>query len=433
MPARQQPESQTITTCEPVTINTRPPASNIEIDIAIIGGGIAGLWLHNRLRSGGYRTLLFEHRGLGSDQTIASQGMIHGGIKYTLGAALSGASEAIADMPEHWRRCMAGQGDVDLRGAQVLSDHFYLWSAGAASTRLTAFLASKATRGRVDKVAKTTLPPLLNSPQFKGSVYRLVDMVLDVPGVLRLLAEQSMEDIYLLDWQQAELVKNPTTGDTGLILYPGGEKFNVACKAVVLTAGNGNASLLQAAGATGPAMQRRPLQQIMVKHTLAHRFYGHCLGNGSTPRLTISSHPCEDGAQVWYLGGAIAEKGVDTRPADLIELAKRELAALLPWITLPDAQWATLPIDRAEPRQRTLVRPDQAYAQWADNCRNVIAAWPTKLTLVPNLANSVLALLQERGIAPNNATSRATLNPLPLAKPPLAMPPWQVIFGGSSR
>ena len=82
----------------------------ITCDVAIIGGGIAGLWLLNRLVNDGYNALLFEQTALGGEQTVASQGMIHGGIKYTLSGTLSGASEAIADMPAHWQACMEGKG-----------------------------------------------------------------------------------------------------------------------------------------------------------------------------------------------------------------------------------------------------------------------------------------------------------------------------------
>ncbi|HCC44093.1 MAG TPA: FAD-binding oxidoreductase, partial [Gammaproteobacteria bacterium] len=53
-----------------------------KIDIAILGGGIAGLWLLNLLVSRGYSVVLLEKEALGAGQTIASQGMIHGGVKY---------------------------------------------------------------------------------------------------------------------------------------------------------------------------------------------------------------------------------------------------------------------------------------------------------------------------------------------------------------
>ncbi len=71
----------------------------VNLDLAIIGGGVAGLWLANRAKAAGFSVAVLESKALGSGQTLASQGMIHGGMKYTLAGALTGASEAIADMP----------------------------------------------------------------------------------------------------------------------------------------------------------------------------------------------------------------------------------------------------------------------------------------------------------------------------------------------
>ena len=49
--------------------------------------------------------MLLERDSLGGEQTLASQGMIHGGLKYALGGTLTRSSEAIANMPERWRAC----------------------------------------------------------------------------------------------------------------------------------------------------------------------------------------------------------------------------------------------------------------------------------------------------------------------------------------
>lgn len=62
----------------------------LKLDALIIGGGVAGLWLLNRLRNEGYQALLLEQEALGTGQSIASQGMIHGGIKYALGESSPG-------------------------------------------------------------------------------------------------------------------------------------------------------------------------------------------------------------------------------------------------------------------------------------------------------------------------------------------------------
>ncbi len=109
-------------------------SSVISTDVLIVGAGVAGLWLNARA--------------------------LHG--------ALSGASEAIADMPRRWREALDGKGELDLSGVHLLSEAHYLWSPGTIAGNLTSFFASKAVRGRVDQVKGEQLPPALQNPKFKG-------------------------------------------------------------------------------------------------------------------------------------------------------------------------------------------------------------------------------------------------------------------------
>jgi glycerol-3-phosphate dehydrogenase len=370
---------------------------DIHVDIAIIGGGVAGLWLLNRACNAGYNAVLFEQRALGSDQTVASQGMIHGGVKYTLGGALSGASEAIADMPAHWRRCMNGEGDVDLRGTRILSDHFYMWSSQSAVSKITTFLASKALRGRVDALKKNDYPPVFCDPAFKGSLYKLVDMVIDTQSLMDVLRKPHADKIFAIDWMQSKLQNN---NDWAVIVMNGGnETVHINSQLCVFAAGKGNGELLQQLNVKKPGMQLRPLQQVMVRHRHHHALYAHCVGTDSKPRLTISSH--RDGEYtVWYLGGQLAEEGADLSADVLIKRAKKELQALFSWLDWTDAEWATLPVERAEPAQPGLLRPDNAWLSACDGLVNCVAAWPTKLTLVPNLGNLFMDYLAQQNIIP---------------------------------
>lgn len=404
-----------------------PPSTQIALDLAIIGGGIAGLWLANRAKRAGYSVALFESAHLGNGQTLASQGMIHGGMKYTLAGALTGASEAIADMPKHWRACLCGEGDVDLRHTRILSDHFFMWSGDDLGSKLTSFLASKITRGRVEPVSEDRRPPLLRHPLFAGSLYRLEDIVIDVPSLVANLAHNVEGHSFQIDWRHAQLAK---AGDGQVhlqLINELGQTLAVNARRIVLTAGKGNAGLLRQLGLETPAMQVRPLQQVMVKHHHPFDFYGHCLGTDATPRLTISSHRLPDGSQVWYLGGSLAEKGAGMEADELIALAGQELRHLIPWINLRGAEWATLAIERAEPLQPGLVRPDHAFATRVANT-NLLVGWPTKLTLAPNLANQLLDMLREDGIEPgaDNTGYRVLHQYLPHAT--LGKTPWEIAF-----
>lgn len=397
----------------------------IQLDIAIIGGGIAGLWLANRLKSAGYRFALFEHKALGSDQTMASQGMIHGGMKYTLNGALTSASESIADMPNHWRACLCGDGEVDLRNTRILSDHFFLWSTGGLTARLGSFLASKTLRGRVEPVSLEQSPPLFRRAEFEGNLYKLVDIVVDAHSLVTNLAHNIDGRCFLIDWSSARWQQE--NGELSLVFEHDDLVYHVTAKRFVFCAGKGNGELLHNLGIESPAMQLRPLQQVLVRHRYPYAFYGHCVGTETSPRLTISSHRLTSGEYVWYLGGSLAEKGATLSPEELIQAAKAELAELLSWLDFSEAVFTTLAVDRAEPLQPGLIRPDNAFAEPAAGLNNLLVAWPTKLTLAPNLANQVINRLTKDSVTPSINDDISLLQNI-LPTPPIAATPWDLAF-----
>lgn len=388
--------------------------SALSTDVLIVGAGVAGLWLNARLRDQGFSTVLVESTSLGGGQSVKSQGIIHGGAKYALHGALTGASEAIADMPRRWREALAGNGELDLRGVRLLSEAHYLWSPGTLAGNLTSFFASKAVRGRVDQVKGDQLPPALQDPRFKGKVYRLAELVVDVPSLIARLAELAGDS--LLAGQQIE----PLQENEELVgLRVDGRE--IRAQRIVFSAGAGNAQLLETLGLSQPAMQTRPLHMVLVKGPSLKPLYAHCLGGGPKPRITITTHPAADGQWVWYLGGDIAEaEGVAREPAAQIAAAQQELGKLLPWVDLSQAQWATLRVERAEPAQSGLVRPDNAFL--ADQGR-LLVGWPTKLALAPDFADRVLTAFKQDGIVPS------TTQPLPaLPRPPLAQTAWEQLL-----
>ena len=390
-------------------------SESLSTDILIVGGGIAGLWLNARLRRAGFSTLLVENTALGGVQSMRSQGIIHGGTKYALHGALTGASEAIADMPALWRDCLAGTGEVDLRGVRVLSDAHYLWSPGGLAGNLTSFFASKAVRSRVAQVKGTDLPPALQDKAFKGKAYRLTELVLDVPSLIARLAELAGDG--LLAGERLEALRD---GDKLVGLRV--DDREIRAQRVVLSAGAGNEALLRELGLERPEMQRRPLHMVLVTAPTLKPLYAHCLGGGPKPRVTVTTHPLSNGDWVWYLGGDIAEaSGVARNEAEQIAEAQRELHKLVPWIDLSAARWATLRVDRAEPSQNNLLRPDSAFLA-EDGA--LLVGWPTKLALAPNFADRVLESLEKSGILPQ---ASAALPALP--RPAMARPVWEELLG----
>jgi len=396
----------------------------IDTDITIIGGGIAGLWLLNSLRDQGYNAILLEKDQLGSDQTIASQGMIHGGIKYTLSGGLTGSSESIANMPALWRACIAGDHCMDLRDVNVLSDHYYMWSDDSLTSKLTAFFGSMALRGRVTRLSRQSYPPAFNSKHFNGTLYQLDDLVLDVPSLLERLAKKYADWIFKLDTgNPGSLVMGSDSSIKHIIASP---DLTICSSRYIFSAGAGNADLLRQAGLSSPAMQLRPLHQVVVKHQFPHPVHAHCVNmkSGAKPRITITTYPLTDGYQVWNLGGELAESGISRDQSEQIEFARSELASSLPWIDLDQAEWQAFRIDRAEPTQPGHLRPEHSFAE---SIGNIIVTWPIKLTLTPNLADSVTRLLSAQGVIPQYG-DEPLLAREQLKQPEVATPPWQDLF-----
>ena len=88
-------------------------------DIVIFGSGIAGLWLFNHLKAAGYDALLLESEAIAGGQSIASQGIIHSGLKYAFAGKINKLAQSISAMPDLWRAALQGDGVVDLSAARL--------------------------------------------------------------------------------------------------------------------------------------------------------------------------------------------------------------------------------------------------------------------------------------------------------------------------
>lgn len=361
-----------------------PPKKNKHVPVAIVGGGIAGLWLLRTLTDRGVAAWLFEADQLGAGQTLASQGMIHGGLKYQLHAGRHELGESLAHMPEFWRSCLRGLGPVDLRGTTPSSEHYYLFSSGGMVDRLTAFLGSRMVVGRADRCDRTEYPTALRHDAFSGNVYRLQDVVLDIPSLLQTLTATCAERCFSATVSPAGTIKGELTG-----LVCGNQTITADC--YVFCAGSGNEDLLAGSPLSHVHMQRRPLKQVSVTGELPP-LYAHVASpaSGAKPRMTITTHKTGNQDTTWYLGGALAESGIHRTDQEQIAFARQELANIFPWQTFDDCRFSTLDVDRAEPAQSSGALPDTPFVETAGN---TIVCWPTKLTLAPLMADMAMTAI----------------------------------------
>jgi glycerol-3-phosphate dehydrogenase len=396
------------------------------LDALILGGGVAGLWTLHELTARGRSALLLDTQPLGTGQTIASQGIIHGGVKYALTGQASAASRAIADMPALWSACLRGDGPVDLRSVRVLSPCQYLWTTTGLGSRLAGLAASKAIRTGVRAVHGADRPAAFREAPPGVSVYAVDEPVLEPRSLIHALAAPLARRIIVGPVSLAR------SAGGGVIAQTQAGAFTARC--AILTAGAGNARLLEALGAARLATQQvRPLHMVMARGPGLPPIFAHCVHLSDKPRLTITTQPDHTGTPVWYIGGQLAERGVDQSPADLIAAARREVAACLPWLNLGPVAWSTLRVDRAEgslaPASATTPTPARPDGPVITSGEGVIAGWPTKLALAPLLAKRMAEHVSATATPPPTPiptpTDTASLGALrPPA--PVAPLPWDV-------
>jgi glycerol-3-phosphate dehydrogenase len=396
----------------------------VETDIAIIGGGIAGLWLLNRLRNLDYAAILLESGTLGGGQTHKAQGIIHGGTKYSLQGNVTAAAQAIADMPGIWQQCLVGKGEIDLSGVPVLSQHQYLFSTNKLTGKLAGFFAGLALQGRVQALAPEAYPEVFQNVKFKGLVYALDEMAIDTQALVRELVKPNQDVIYKIDPLRADQLTFDEENNllSMQVQACSSEPVLIKAKKYIFAAGAGNELLQHKLQLSTIAMQRRPLHMVVVKTEFDFPVFAHCLGIGATPRITITTHKAQDGKSVWYIGGQIAEEGVKLDSDTQIALTKKELQEIFTWLDFSNAQFASFYVDRAEPLQPEGKRPDGVFMK---EIGNIIIAWPTKLALAPKLADEIIDCIKA-GDTHNGTFDARALRAFPM--PVLAAPVWDELL-----
>lgn len=391
----------------------------IAVDTVIIGGGVAALWTANALLRAGHSVVVLSNSPLGEGQTLAAQGVIHGGLKYALGGKLNDSSEALAAMPDRWAAAMRGEGDVDLEKVEILSDHQILWSLPSVVSKVVSFFGSKALRGRASAVAREDFPDVFDTPDYRGKLFRVGERVIDPVSLLRELAAPLEKFTHLVDWHtNAEIVKGEEVISHIEIRDQDGETLSLTAKHYVFAAGSGNADLLNGIDVEHPNMQLRPLHQLIIRKPNLPDFFSVCIGNSPKPPLVSTTHTDSKGRTVWYIGGDIAEaEGVARSDSEQIEAGKKLFRDVMPWIDLSDAEWFTVRVNRAEPNTESGKRPPGAFCEIIGN---VLVTWPTKLALAPDLADQVIAHVGAR-----NSNTNTDVN-LGLPHPGLGKPPWDL-------
>lgn len=362
-----------------------------KVDVIIIGGGITGLWLLNTLNKRGLRVLLLEKEALGAKQTMQSQGILHGGTKYALKGQATREAKTLAHMPAIWQSCLAGHDPLDLSAVKVLSSHHYLFSTGQLFGRLKNIVSSHAlSQGRYLN-DRSTYPLFFQHPEFNGSMCAIDETVIDVPSLIQALSQRQASQILKVD-HHTVYHPNDSGGLSHIEIHAGEKTQVIQANTYLFAAGDGNAALL-APFNQAPKMQRRPLHQVCLtfpKDDPTLHVFAHCVAKGTKPLFTITTHRAKNGHIIWYIGGDIAETGVDRDHDAQIAHTLSVLKKHLPWVDFHDVQAHSFRVNRAERHQESGKKPD-SYT--IDRFANIMVTWPTKLVFVPALAEDIASMI----------------------------------------
>ena len=349
--------------------------STITNDLTCIGGGALGLWLMRCARQQGYDAALFEADTLGSGQTIASQGILHGGFKYALHGRWSSQATSLSTLPAWWQRTLTGQQQPDLRAVSILAREQLLLVRKGLRAQISSLLMRRTLSGRI---MRTTAAPVADLMADLQSAWILQETVLDPHSLVTALSAPLSEHLFhhrvaAANWQHT---------NAGYILNT--PYFRLQSRTFVLCAGAGNATL-QPPDHHIP-MQLRPLHMVIVVHPELPSVFAHVLDGHSKPQITITSKDRGN----WYLGGALAEHGVKRGTNTQIAAAQTLMQECFPGIDWKQAQWRTLRINRAEAQQPRLRLPADIGMH---RHHNLIISWPHKLVRVPQAAAKILSML----------------------------------------
>ncbi|MBV9877674.1 MAG: FAD-dependent oxidoreductase [Verrucomicrobia bacterium] len=375
--------------------------STLKADIVICGAGIAGLWLFNYLKRKGFNALLLENDAIGCGQTIASQGIIHSGLKYVFTGQVNELAKSISAMPALWRKALKGEGPVDLSAANVTatSQHFLFRSGFKGSvTGFGADLMAKAGSigNNARRIKKSEWPASLTEVGFSGTVLSMDELVLDMQSVLHALAAPYQESI-----RKADMLKDIdfSLDHSGNIERVTIKNQTIIAKRYVFTAASANKILADRLGhGTGLETQVRPLLMGMMQNAPCELF-AHCMEVSPKPVVTITTHRAIDGKLIWYLGGSVAERSKDSDPRDVFAAAQKAFRKYMPSVDLTKVSWSTLPIDRVEGKSK--VAGHLPNSPTIHIWRNAIYGWPTKLSFSPILTNQIAESLSNAGVKPS--------------------------------
>ncbi len=364
----------------------------VDVDVAVVGGGIQGLVVLRELVSAGYGAVLITNAELGCGQTLHSHGLLNSGTGLVTGLL----QQELHELTLPYLRQLG----VPVYG----EERSFLLAPGALVDQLTPVW--EANRYPPERIYPPGLPPGLEPV---APVYRVRGFNVDKRRLVAALSA-GLEPLILggdlIDASEAVRVS----------VRPSGEVVSFEARAVVVAAGCGTKRLLREVFAFDGVVVDR------ITYTKAHmvcvRGPAGVLPDVATvvsPEVMIVGHPSPDGSRaqgvIWYVTPATLSpprysEAPDDGAADVevpvVKSGIDALVRLVPSLRQDDERIQATVF--AGYKQEFDGEPTRRACQLVDAERIVIFALPSVLSNAMPNAREVLTVIRQR-LEPTNSQS----------------------------
>jgi glycine/D-amino acid oxidase-like deaminating enzyme len=374
----------------------------VDVDILIVGGGAQGLWLLNDLTKHHYRAVLLEHAELGGGQTCHSHGLIHRGHYYDdvdMMIILNAAAQ-------FWEAFVEENGIAKLNPSKALAG----FGPGTQVERHTYFW--KTAGLKFDTCSQK--PDVLESGAVKY-LFQTEEFSLDPSEVVAGLARNIDHAIYKLDGDDNALrfVQTNTSiqrVEAALV----GEHVDFRPKFVVLSAGVGNFHLLEKIGAEKnkvpidtPVQAQRKSHMMVLRGrdlpmmTAVFPIRGGLQGVFLCPRLDADNELtvwlCSDHNSFPFHIASDGTPSLSACPSQ--EWVKRMLISLgstAPGLFSGTPDTLEVALYTGLTSERNFGTGQHMTDLFIDSFgfENLLAIWPTKLTMTPFASNVAIRFIR---------------------------------------
>lgn len=357
----------------------------IRADVLIIGAGIQGLWIANKLKKLGFSVLLITDKDIGNGQTLNSQVYKHKGHFYNNVKIAQHLQEVEPDWDKFIR-------ENNLQPAQQNS--FLAFESQHTQKWLKIWDQAKL---EYTPIQQHEIPQFFQQGSLrKGNFYNTGETCLNGKELIEKLVQPVKEHIFQGKITGFRLHDKSVNEIEAVI---NGRLYYIVAKRIVLTAGRGNQTLLNQITKdnhvlfeqTKNTQQLRRCQVLVIKGKKLPPTTILCPGY----KLFIGCRQVNE-ESVWLVTYGVDDPiKLDSESAIPIDLHRlhnciQQLKNVIPQIFELDLDWGLYPAVKAE--SQALGAGHRPNEDFVGNCglENVLTVYPTKLSLAPRAGRKVI-------------------------------------------